>query len=86
MQEYIYARRPHYRNVDPGDIAPQKALREKLQCKSFKWFMKNVAFDLTKKYPPFEPDPGAEGEIRSVAADGYCVDSRFKCWHFWAEI
>ena len=34
-----------------GDISPQRAIREKLQCKSFKWFMENVAYDLLKKFP-----------------------------------
>ena len=35
-----------------GDLTKQLAIREKLQCKSFKWFMNNVAFDLPKRYPP----------------------------------
>ena len=35
-KEYIYARRPHYRNLDTGDISKQKSIREKLKCKSFK--------------------------------------------------
>ncbi|XP_066999767.1 N-acetylgalactosaminyltransferase 6 isoform X2 [Anabrus simplex] len=74
-KEYLYKRRPHYRNIDPGDLTKQKALREKLQCKPFKWFMEEVAFDLPKKYPPVEPPDFAQGEIRSVAAPELCVDT-----------
>jgi hypothetical protein len=62
-KEYLYKRRPHYRNIDTGDISKQKELREKLHCKSFRWFMENVAFDLPKKYPPIEPPDFAQGEV-----------------------
>ncbi|KAK7872573.1 hypothetical protein R5R35_013799 [Gryllus longicercus] len=74
-KEYLYNRRPHYRKIDPGDLTEQKALRKKLNCKSFKWFMKNIAFDLPKKYPPVEPPDFAFGEVRSVAAPELCVDT-----------
>lgn len=77
-KEYLYKRRPHYRNIDTGDISKQKELREKLHCKSFRWFMENVAFDLPKKYPPIEPPDFAQGEIRSVAAPELCVDAENK--------
>ncbi|KAK6168364.1 hypothetical protein SNE40_020915 [Patella caerulea] len=75
--EYLYKRRPHYRNVDAGDISEQKAIRERLHCKPFKWFMEEVAFDLPKFYPPVEPTPMASGEIRNKASD-MCIDTRFK--------
>lgn len=61
--EYLYKRRPHYRNIDPGDVSEQKAIRDKLHCKPFKWFMEEVAFDLPKFYPPVEPPPFASGEV-----------------------
>lgn len=61
--EFIYDHRPHYRNLDAGDLTAQKEIREKLKCKSFKWFMTEVAFDLVKFYPPVEPPPLAEGEV-----------------------
>ena len=61
--EYLYKRRPHYKLIDAGDLTKQKAIRTKLQCKSFKWFMQNVAFDLPKKYPPVEPPDFAYGEV-----------------------
>ena len=61
--EYLYDHRPHYRNIDPGDLTEQRKVRTKLQCKPFKWFMENVAFDLVKVYPPVEPPPFASGEV-----------------------
>lgn len=64
--EYIYLRRPHYRNIDPGDLTEQKALRQKLQCKPFKWFMESIAFDLPLKYPPIEPGDFGVGEVRGL--------------------
>ena len=62
-KEYLYMRRPQYRNLDVGDLSAQYAIRERLQCKPFKWFMKNIAFDLPKKYPPVEPPDFASGEV-----------------------
>lgn len=65
--EYLYKRRPHYRNIDPGDLTKQKDLRKQLQCKPFKWFMENVAFDLPKKYPPVEPPDIAKGRVSPIS-------------------
>jgi len=62
-KEYLYQRRPHYRQLDPGDLTAQLAIRTKLHCKPFSWFMTHVAFDLTKKYPPVEPPVTADGEV-----------------------
>lgn len=76
--QYLYMRRPHYKMLDPGDLTKQKALREHLKCKSFKWFMDNIAFDLPLKYPPIEPGDFGVGEIRNLGAPEMCVDSGFK--------
>lgn len=73
--EYLYSRRPHYRNIDPGDLTEQKALRERLHCKPFKWFMTQVAFDLPFRYPPIEPSPYAEGKIKPASNPQLCVDA-----------
>ncbi|KAI4462465.1 n-acetylgalactosaminyltransferase [Holotrichia oblita] len=76
--EFIYKRRPKYRSIDPGDLSIGLGIRERLKCKSFKWFMETIAFDLPLKYPPIEPDDFAYGEIRNLAAPEFCVDTEFK--------
>ncbi|KAF5302006.1 hypothetical protein FQR65_LT08671 [Abscondita terminalis] len=76
--EFLYKRRPHYKDLDPGDLTEQKALREKLKCKPFKWFMTVIAFDLPLKYPPIEPDDFGSGEIRNIGAPELCVDTEHK--------
>ncbi|XP_060692799.1 polypeptide N-acetylgalactosaminyltransferase 10-like isoform X1 [Hemiscyllium ocellatum] len=73
--EYLYQRRPEYRHISAGDVNTQKELRTSLNCKSFKWFMTEVAWDLPKFYPPVEPPASAWGEIRNVHI-GLCVDSK----------
>lgn len=73
-KEYIYERRPiEYSQVDAGDISEQKALRERLQCKSFKWYMENVAFDIIVNYPREEPS-FAFGGIRNLGLNR-CIDT-----------
>ena len=76
-KEYIYKKRPHYRNLLAGDISKQVEIRNRLQCKPFKWFMENVAFDLMQYYPPIPPPNYAEGEIRHVESK-LCIDAKFK--------
>nr|XP_005325520.2 polypeptide N-acetylgalactosaminyltransferase 10 isoform X1 [Ictidomys tridecemlineatus] len=73
--EYIYQRRPEYRHLSAGDVAAQKKLRSTLNCKSFRWFMTKIAWDLPKFYPPVEPPAAAWGEIRNVGT-GLCADTK----------
>ncbi len=58
-KEFIYLRRSHYRNIDMGDISERLAIKKRLNCKPFKWFMKEIAWDLEKYYPTIEPPPYA---------------------------
>ncbi|KAI7795842.1 polypeptide N-acetylgalactosaminyltransferase 10 isoform X1 [Triplophysa rosa] len=73
--EYIYQRRPEYRHLSAGDVAIQRDLRNKLNCRNFKWFMTEVAWDLPKHYPPVEPPAAAWGELRNVGS-GLCLESK----------
>ncbi|KAM3962648.1 polypeptide N-acetylgalactosaminyltransferase 9 isoform 2-T2 [Aphomia sociella] len=55
---------------DYGDITGRKMLREKLGCKSFEWYLKNIYPEL------FIPGESvAHGEIRNVAFQKLCLDS-----------
>ncbi|KAF1752696.1 hypothetical protein GCK72_019251 [Caenorhabditis remanei] len=70
--KYYLTREPQAAHVNPGDISAQLALRDKLQCKSFKWYMENVAYDVLKSYPLLPPND-VWGEARNPAT-GKCLD------------
>ncbi|KAM4726396.1 polypeptide N-acetylgalactosaminyltransferase 10-like [Anableps anableps] len=71
--EYVYQHRPEYRHLSAGDMTAQKELRSQLNCKNFRWFMSEVAWDLPRHYPPVEPPAAAWGEIRNVGS-GMCME------------
>ncbi|XP_050418639.2 probable N-acetylgalactosaminyltransferase 9 isoform X1 [Patella vulgata] len=73
MDEYkrlFYVHRKDLLGKFPGDLTERKALREKLQCKSFKWYLDNV-------YPEkFVPDENvhAWGMVRNPSSN-LCLDT-----------
>jgi len=74
--KYFYMRRPDVKKVDAGDLTEQIAIRERLQCRSFDWFMKEIAYDVSAHFPEVEKPSGAWGRITNVASKK-CVDGRF---------
>ena len=62
FKEYYYIRKPYLKHLDYGDISKQVELRNRLQCKPFKFFMEEVAYDLVKKFP-FPPKNRVWGEV-----------------------
>lgn len=72
-KEYFYTREPLARYLDMGDITEPLALKKKLKCKSFRWFMDEVAYDVTDKFPNLPPNLHW-GELRCAATE-QCLDT-----------
>lgn len=62
-----------YSKIEVGDLSAQKEVRRRLRCKPFRWFMKNVAFDLIKRFPLDEPS-FAYGGIKNLGIN-MCADT-----------
>lgn len=55
-KQFFYTREPTGKYVGMGNITEQLELKKNLQCKSFDWFIKNVAYDMVEKYPKLPPN------------------------------
>ncbi|KAH8261212.1 hypothetical protein KR044_005351 [Drosophila immigrans] len=77
LDEYkdkLYVNLPHLTHIKVGSLSKQKALRQRLQCKPFKWFLDHLASDFLAVYPLEEPVDYAFGAVQSVAAAGLCLE------------
>ncbi|KAF7635266.1 Polypeptide N-acetylgalactosaminyltransferase [Meloidogyne graminicola] len=74
--KYYFIREPNALYREPGDISKQLALREQLNCKSFQWYMDNVAYDVFNDFP-LPPPNDVWGEAKN-AASGKCIDTMGK--------
>nr|CAB3248253.1 N-acetylgalactosaminyltransferase 7-like [Phallusia mammillata] len=72
-KEYFYASRPETINMPYGDISAQVKYRKDHNCKSFEWFMDNIAYDIKESFP-LPPKNKEWGEIRGVDTQ-QCLDS-----------
>ncbi|XP_031694556.1 N-acetylgalactosaminyltransferase 7, partial [Anarrhichthys ocellatus] len=72
-KDYFYASRPETLTLAYGDISDLKRFREEHRCKSFKWFMEEIAYDIPQHYP-LPPKNVEWGEIRGFESS-YCIDS-----------
>ncbi|XP_017097608.2 putative polypeptide N-acetylgalactosaminyltransferase 10 [Drosophila bipectinata] len=76
-KKYVYERNPKvFKYASTGNLKRLRTLREELRCKSFDWYMHNVAEDVLLKFPPVEPPPLSSGSIRSVGYPELCIDAQ----------
>jgi len=75
-KEYFYTREPLARLIDMGDISDQLKLKKDMKCKSFDWFMKEIAYDVFDKYPRL-PANKYWGELKNEATKN-CMDTMGK--------
>ncbi|KAK7479267.1 hypothetical protein BaRGS_00029515, partial [Batillaria attramentaria] len=68
-KDFFYKINPGVRATDYGDVSERKVLREKLGCKSFRWYLENI-------YPESQlpVDYHSLGEIRNKETN-QCVDT-----------
>ncbi|XP_057368291.1 polypeptide N-acetylgalactosaminyltransferase 5-like isoform X2 [Daphnia carinata] len=68
-KEFYYELNPGARSVEVGDVSSRRALRKKLNCKSFRWYLENV-------YPESQMplDYFFLGEIRNAETQT-CLDT-----------
>jgi len=74
FQEEFFKLRPDARNVDYGDISKRVALREKLKCKSFSWYLDNIYPDIK------EPSPKDKKKAKKLAKMA-AAEQKYQPWH-----
>ncbi|KAH3814979.1 polypeptide N-acetylgalactosaminyltransferase 13-like [Dreissena polymorpha] len=71
-KEYVYEANPEIKTADAGDLTERLALKERLQCRPFRWFLENVWPELLvyKEYNT------AWGYVENTADDQHrCLDN-----------
>jgi len=69
FKSIYYEAEPGARNVEAGDISDRVELRNRLKCRSFKWYLKNVFPDM---FVPIRENVIAAGSLRNRGT-GLCV-------------
>uniref|UniRef100_A0A1I7YGV5 Polypeptide N-acetylgalactosaminyltransferase n=1 Tax=Steinernema glaseri TaxID=37863 RepID=A0A1I7YGV5_9BILA len=72
-KRYYYKWRNVTEDTDYGDVSDRVALRKRLNCKSFQWYMENV---FPEQFVPGEAI--GSGEIRSKANRSLCLDAKME--------
>ncbi|OZC08470.1 glycosyltransferase, group 2 family protein, partial [Onchocerca flexuosa] len=69
-KRFYYIHRSDLKEKDVGDLSERKALREKLKCRSFKWYLENIA----KNKFVLDENVRAFGALRNPSS-GLCLDT-----------
>ncbi|KAH8300406.1 hypothetical protein KR018_004474 [Drosophila ironensis] len=74
FKDKLFGHMPHLTVIQAGSLAEQKALKKRLKCKPFKWFLDNVGKDFINLYPLTDAADYAYGVLQSMAAPKLCLD------------
>ncbi|EFO18497.1 glycosyl transferase [Loa loa] len=69
-KRFYYIHRSDLKEKNVGDLSERRALRKKLKCKSFKWYLENVA----KNKFILDENVAAFGALRNPSS-GFCLDT-----------
>lgn len=69
-KDVFYMMSPHLRSNSVGDVSERLALKDKLQCKSFQWYLDNIYPE--QSVPNLKVK--ADGAVRN-AVSGMCIDA-----------
>ncbi|XP_060566861.1 polypeptide N-acetylgalactosaminyltransferase 11-like [Ruditapes philippinarum] len=71
-KEYVYEANPLIRSVDAGDLTERLELKNRLQCKPFKWFLDNIWPELNA----YKENNQAWGFVQnSATGSNMCLDN-----------
>lgn len=63
-----------YANIDAGDLTEQKAVRERLNCKPFAYFLHFIAPEIISTMPIPKPDDKAYGVLKAfINSTNFCI-------------
>eukprot|EP00040_Diaphanoeca_grandis_P014321 m.72578 g.72578 ORF g.72578 m.72578 type:complete len:619 (+) comp24466_c0_seq1:91-1947(+) len=71
FKDIYYELRPYHRNYGVGNITDRIELRNKLKCKSFKWYLDEVFPDM---FVPIRENVAGRGALRNLES-GTCLDA-----------
>lgn len=76
FKEVMYREDPVRFSVDPGDLTVAKMVKERLNCKPFRYFLENIAPEMYTRYYYQLDYPGyfARGALRSEGSPENCLD------------
>lgn len=73
---YYSIREPTIRGYPIGNITEQLQFKKKHKCRSFDWFMKNIAYEVFDRFPPLPPNVGWGEITQKDSPNPQCWDTQ----------